>query len=508
MCGITGFSGIKGSSFNVDKMKLLFLHNQERGKDSIGFYTPEKGVFKELGKPEDQMVKSSFDLPASNLFIGHVRQASIGLATLANAHPFQYGNIVLLMNGTFHNYFTLAMEYDLVPRDYDVDTQVLAAIINKTQSKEVLSKINGGCAILYVNTNNNRLYCYRNLERPLFRGTIDGNMYISSIENSLKLIGCINVKPFKENYLYEIEDGKILGQCPVPVYKIPTTTYNASCQYDAVNKYAYKSFMICELPINVVSKHWLTPDRDMPEKKLRQGFSYKCVGQGTGCAVGELTIINDNKERVNCFKTSFNYKMPILGVGTHVFAIGNLTFKDGGRSFCSDGDLMVIIKKNENLGEFSVKNLVNNETANIGEHNIRFAHRTEKLEFESTKWLYEEAKEVASTSINNQIRLPLEGSDEESNNNTNVPEVDITKKLLAPVRRFRDQLEATYLSDSYEQHVNFCMDNMESVLSDLDEMSSIPEEAQIKIQCIETIIDYFKDNLGYYQDDIKVPNEK
>lgn len=215
MCGLVGFNGPKDKKFNLDKVKLLLMMNQQRGEDSFGFYTPEIGVVKDTGKIELEMSRPSFNLPISNTLIGHVRKSTVGATNKKNAHPFNYGNIVLAMNGTLSNCWDLLREYNFDLKDFDVDSQILTAMLNVDQSSIPFTKIIGGCAVIYTDTNNGKVYVYRNNERPLYRGNLDGGMYFSSIESSLKIIGCADVKEFKEDILYEIIDGKKIGRAHV-----------------------------------------------------------------------------------------------------------------------------------------------------------------------------------------------------------------------------------------------------------------------------------------------------
>ena len=214
-CGLVGFSSAKGA--NIDKLKFLLFMNQKRGEDSLGHYSIDttdkesKGSIQKFkGKPEDVLVHKEFNIPVCNLFIGHVRQATIGGVSANNAHPFKHGNIVLAMNGTISNHWQLGREYKVDTTNIFVDSEVLCGILNASQSKKPLTEIIGGCAVIYTDTNTNTLYVYRNADRPLYRGMIDNSMYISSIESSLKTIDCDKIQEFKQDTLYEIFEGKVV----------------------------------------------------------------------------------------------------------------------------------------------------------------------------------------------------------------------------------------------------------------------------------------------------------
>ncbi len=215
MCGLLGFSG--KTPLNIDKIKLLYTYNSlQRGEDSIGMYSPLNGVYKKAGKPVDLIPK--MNIKEDNYFIGHVRSGTSGGKTDKQAHPFQFNELIGVMNGTTSNHWSLVDKYGLDKSNYDVDSEAVFAIIQKVQSFSVLGELSGGCAILTADTRNPEiLYAYRNLERPLYRGQLNGCMYISSIEESLAIIGCERTTELKPNTLYTIVDGEITNTKPIKV---------------------------------------------------------------------------------------------------------------------------------------------------------------------------------------------------------------------------------------------------------------------------------------------------
>lgn len=471
MCGLIGFSGPTNKKFNVDKIKTLLFYNQERGKDSLGFYTPTGGLFKETGKPIDIIIKNGFNIPVDNMFIGHVRAATVGVVNKNNAHPFQYGELVLAMNGTLSNHWSLCTEYKLDQKQYDVDTQVLAAIIAKTKTKEVLSKIAGGCALLFTDTKTNTLYAYRNSERPLFRGTIDGCMYLSSIEESLKLIGCSNVKMLKENYLYEI----VAGEIPKQYYIAPN---NQKIQYDTNLKMNYRYLNLATLPIGQLFGLYLTPDRTDATLGVRFGFGYKCVGQDKGCTQSQMTIINDLGEKVNVFRTTFNYKLPVLTLHDYVFATVTLRYdRDNERFFCMEGELLKII----GISDKGLRciNLLSNAEATISESTIRFGYPPEVAEY---KWQHyiKDTENIQNTKL-------LGDADNE----------DV--KTLTEAEIFKKELDALEMDETYEEHVDFVMDNIEDIVADLEEIKMMAKGKTL-VSKLKSVLEFWREGLPKYFD--------
>lgn len=219
MCGLIGFSG-KSHFYKNDILTLITWNSLERGEDSTGLYTPSHGVYKTLDRGSDFVVSAKRDnLIEDNLFIGHVRAATVGAKNIDNSHPFDVGNYVLAHNGTLKNHVDLAKKYNIDLNTHTVDSHILAACIEKENNiATVVQQIEGAAALLiYDKREPNTLYVFRkgdnnvNNQRPLYRGTDEeGNMYISSIDNPLYFIGVNSIKSFKEDVLYKIVNGKIV----------------------------------------------------------------------------------------------------------------------------------------------------------------------------------------------------------------------------------------------------------------------------------------------------------
>lgn len=227
-CGLIGFSGTKG--YNLDKIKTLLLWNSlERGEDSTGIYTPKSDILKDNIKAIS-FINNNKDfkkLEPDNVLLAHVRKKSIGFNSWANSHPYRYGNIVLAHNGTLTNYNELADFYGKIRAKYNTDSQVLADLLNENYQNmvpdnpedkfKVLGQYEGAAALLFYNDDTETLYACRDSQRPLYYGYIDDTeMYISSIEESLKLIGCSNVKQFVFKTVYEIVNGEIINKTDYP----------------------------------------------------------------------------------------------------------------------------------------------------------------------------------------------------------------------------------------------------------------------------------------------------
>lgn len=210
MCGIIAFSGKSKSKFNLDKLQLLILMNQyERGKDSFGYWTKDG-----LEKTGDSAAKylEKYTIYEHNTFIGHVRASTVGTISKRNAHPFQSGDIVAVHNGTLINHRNLFFEYKVNFSDWHVDSEIFAVALNKDKNPEIFSKAQGAMAVVFTDVKSpEKIYVYRNDERPLYYGFINEDMYISSLSEALSIICCENIEQFETEKLYTIKYGEIIS---------------------------------------------------------------------------------------------------------------------------------------------------------------------------------------------------------------------------------------------------------------------------------------------------------
>ncbi len=221
MCGIVAYSSV--DKYDKDKLKFLMLWNEKRGLDSCGFYSRNNNGDNELVKSNcsytDEIIKN--EIKDGNIFLGHLRNRSKGKVDNRSSHPYEEENIVGVHNGTLKNSEELAEEYDEDFDDYFTDSHLLISLI-KDRGTSVLEKIEGKASVVYIDKETDEMYAFRrNDERPLYRGEINGGMYISSIKDSLEVIGCKNIKEFKTDYLYCIKDGKVINNRSKKIKKDP-----------------------------------------------------------------------------------------------------------------------------------------------------------------------------------------------------------------------------------------------------------------------------------------------
>lgn len=278
-CGIVGFSGKKHC--NTDKIALLMLHNSlKRGEDNTGIYSLETGVIKADKKAE--VFLSEHKLPKTNMFIAHVRKSSVGGKAAICSHPYEEENIVLAHNGTLQKYYQLATDNGLKALDYHTDSHILAILLDRDSKADpvvysTLSNYEGAAALLFTDKRNpGLLYAYRNSERPLFFGYISGGMYISSMEENLKVIGCHDIKEFSANYLHSIQDGAITNSM---YYKLKEDSFKktviTNVNYKPTHDQLYEEYTRNLRNVAKMENH------ELSDKWIQASMDVKCSYMGT-----------------------------------------------------------------------------------------------------------------------------------------------------------------------------------------------------------------------------------
>lgn len=311
MCGIAAYSSNK--PFNKEKMQLLMLWNGfSRGEDATGVYSLKNGLIKDNKHVGNFLIDN--DIQEDNTFIAHVRAKTVGANLKKNSHPFEEDNIILLHNGTLTNHYALAKKYNIDYTSYEVDSELICKIINKEKNFKVLSEIDGGAAFIIVNkTNPDIMYTFRNDKRPLFRGNFDGGIYISSIAESLQLIGCNNIKEFKPDYLYTIQNGLIKGS-PIKIANKPFSYHNNNSNAETI----YNDINIaigCRLRCDNVNIHNIVKDGGVT---LNKYYLIKAV-ENT-----EFIIEDNFGKDIKIHKYNFDTTKDFFTKGNYIKATSNL----------------------------------------------------------------------------------------------------------------------------------------------------------------------------------------
>lgn len=226
MCGLYGFSG---KSIDKNLITILALQNITRGEDSSGIYLENDKSYwhnREVGTAdllfENILTTENHGIVKNdiNIVIGHNRAKTVGTVKVENAHPFvmlkkqnslNINDIVLAHNGTLRDYHRIVNHFStkFKHNEIDVDSQLFAYYFARFEDVKILNMFEGAAALLWKNINKTEMYAFRNDDRPLHYGMVGENMYISSVDTALNLIGATDIKQFESRKIYTIEDGKI-----------------------------------------------------------------------------------------------------------------------------------------------------------------------------------------------------------------------------------------------------------------------------------------------------------
>lgn len=97
--------------------------------------------------------------------IGHNRFATIGERVAANAHPFEFANLVGAHNGTLDNWALNKLEDSNM---FGTDSEALYNSVSKHGIKDTIGKLTGAWALTWFNKEENTINLLRNSKRPLF----------------------------------------------------------------------------------------------------------------------------------------------------------------------------------------------------------------------------------------------------------------------------------------------------------------------------------------------------
>ena len=279
LCGLFGVSLVKNTTSEqarvaLQKMKLLgLLSFPGRGRDACGIYLNGE-IIKSSKEGKDtsefsnflmnpQFVWPQLDLSRGNVMIGHVRQASYGVAkTTANTHPFyiqaekREDDIVLVHNGTIDNIWTLCSDYELdhVGEHINSDSLALGTLMVRNGT-EVLEKYTGAAALIWTKPNSepNTLYVFHGAsykyrydktlteERPLYYMHTEEGCYFASEErflNAIRESSEDKVEWLKMNSVLKITNG-VFGKKMVEINRenANLSTFSTTSYYPSTDEF-------------------------------------------------------------------------------------------------------------------------------------------------------------------------------------------------------------------------------------------------------------------------------
>jgi len=196
MCGIVGYTGFQNA---VHILMDGLSHLEYRGYDSAGIALSDNNcinVFKAEGKLSNLVevlrVQDSEHLKPKT-GIGHIRWATHGLPTTANAHPHtsESGDLALVHNGIIENYQEIKtfLEKEGFKFTSQTDTEVAAKLMDFEYRKcknlttavfNAVKKLKGAWAFCVIQKDNPETIVATRKNAPLLIGVGEGENFLAS----------------------------------------------------------------------------------------------------------------------------------------------------------------------------------------------------------------------------------------------------------------------------------------------------------------------------------------
>lgn len=224
MCGI--FAVISRNRVNPnmgiesETIVNMMIMTSIRGAHSTGIFgvsakKPEKIPFiiKRTGGPFEILHHNTYATELADfikneasVLVGHGRYATKGNISVRNAHPFREQNITMVHNGTIHS----GVE---VTKEVQVDSHAFCIRIQKDGIIPAAQAIDGAFAVILHDAAQQKLFIFRNYQRPLHYVKTFGHIFVMSEKEALQYVlhkakfsQAINeIKEFEGNKLYEID---------------------------------------------------------------------------------------------------------------------------------------------------------------------------------------------------------------------------------------------------------------------------------------------------------------
>lgn len=176
MCGIVGYIATDNGKFEKARrgfLKYALMLDTIRGQDSTGVMTISKKFtvnrYKTLAPGFAFAPSKKFEetVPNGWCTVGHNRAATIGDVEINNAHPFKFGKVSLVHNGTLNKHGSSFPTYD---KDLAVDSMQIARALSSVaakDAKEILEYIDGDFAIVWIDERDRSINMARNAARPM-----------------------------------------------------------------------------------------------------------------------------------------------------------------------------------------------------------------------------------------------------------------------------------------------------------------------------------------------------
>lgn len=322
MCGIVGYIGNKTAA---DILLEGLTSLEYRGYDSSGIAVNIDGkveLFKAAGKLQnlkDIVEKNYANISKSNIGIGHIRWATHGAPTVANAHPHSCncGKVAVVHNGIIENYKELKEKLEKQGCTFrsQTDTETVAHLVatkfaqtnDLTEAVRLATKeIEGAYALCVIHQDVKNTLVATRRNAPLVVGLGEGENYVASDVPALI--------QYTKKAMY-LEDNQIVTLTPDTIKLIdidnnPVTNKIETLPWEpvALSKMGYKHFMLKEI-------------HEQPDV-VRNVLSGKLRAMDENITLNEVTLDKETLKSLN--------RIQIVACGTslHAAMIGKYIIED------------------------------------------------------------------------------------------------------------------------------------------------------------------------------------
>ena len=322
MCGIVGYIGNKSA---IDILLNGLTKLEYRGYDSSGVAVKideQIEMYKAEGKLQnlkDVIEPIKETVSKSNVGIGHIRWATHGAPTTANAHPHSCncGRLVIVHNGIIENFNELREELEAEGCIYrsQRDTETVAHLIareyakikNLTEAVRVATKqIEGAYALCVMHQDVKDTIVATKRNAPLLVGVGENEYYVASDVPA--------IIDYTKRAMY-LDDNQIVTLTPSSMTLINEYSVELPCKVEtlpwesvSLSKMGYKHFMLKEI-------------HEQPSI-IRNLLSGKIVGLDEPLNLSEVKIDRDTVKKLN--------RIQIVACGTslHAAMVGKYILED------------------------------------------------------------------------------------------------------------------------------------------------------------------------------------
>ena len=332
MCGIFAYYGKKETAPKIIIKGLKEL--EYRGYDSWGVAIKTENnieITKEIGKIGDIDNEVFGDLQ-SHIAMGHSRWATHGKVTKINAHPHatENGNIAIVHNGIFENYYELKKELQERGHEFksETDTEVFAHLIEEfiadntfAESIRLASqKVKGRFAIVALKKDEDKIIAIRKGSPLIIGVNKEENEYFIASDIPAFLEYTNKVIYLDDNQMAILDKDGMTFFDSIKNKEIKKRIVEITWSKEDAEKGEYEHFMLKEIMEQKQTLNQaINQDENLIKKlaqEIRSAYGTYMVGCGTAgkvCMTGEYIFSEIAKKHINVsFGSEFPYHKHFL----------------------------------------------------------------------------------------------------------------------------------------------------------------------------------------------------